>query len=184
MQVGRSESRKPKQNRLQKWRRRDCVPLHNVQSMTDSFALGLASRFLRGKFLSFLPLFSSPRRSALIALSFPTTPPPHRDTMSAPAPGVELKQAFRQYQPANSAHTETVSIPVRLEKDTGKHIILFEEIQDAFPHATCVMKGRELVPFELDENFCRYIVNSGEQTCLSVCERAHIDTTVFTFQPC
>ncbi|KAF9356466.1 hypothetical protein BGX34_009920, partial [Mortierella sp. NVP85] len=76
--------------------------------------------------------------------------------MSAPAPGVEFKQAFRLYQPAGLVRPQTpVFIPTLLDKTSGQHIILFEDIRALFRHAICVRKGRELVPFELDEKFSR-----------------------------
>ncbi|KAF9947890.1 hypothetical protein BGZ65_008458, partial [Modicella reniformis] len=63
-------------------------------------------------------------------------------------------QKFRLSQSAGSSPSqETVSIRTQYDNASNEHFVLFEDIRTSFKHAVHVMKGTEIVPFEVDEQF-------------------------------
>ncbi|KAF9988033.1 hypothetical protein BGZ65_000207 [Modicella reniformis] len=76
--------------------------------------------------------------------------------MSEPFPVGGYLQEFRLSQPAGSEPSQATSIRTRYDNNaSNEHFVLFEEIQTSFKHAVRVMKGMELVPFEVDHRFIR-----------------------------
>ena len=59
----------------------------------------------------------------------------------------ELSQSFR-----NRLTGDVVSIPAATDPKTGKHIILWRDIQAVFRNAESVRNGKSFVPFMMDEN--------------------------------
>jgi hypothetical protein len=56
-------------------------------------------------------------------------------------------QVFRDPLTSRRAH-----IPTRFDKKTGKHVILWRDIQSIFKDAACIILGDELVPLMVDDN--------------------------------
>ena len=67
--------------------------------------------------------------------------------MAQPDPEKFPTQAFQLYPTSN-----IVTVPSRLDHGSGKHIILWEDIQASFKDAQYIMNGGNIVEFLADDH--------------------------------